>query len=147
MKRKELFIFILSLIGLGVTAYLAYEYNFAATVGCPIAGKGCDIVRDSVYSKFFGISIPFLGLAFYIVVAGLSILLIEAENKLLKQILFLTSLSGFLFSLYLTFLEAFVINAYCFWCVSSAIVSTLIFILSIILLSTRQKITESDKTV
>lgn len=149
MKYLKYLIFISSLLGLGVSAYLAYEYELAAQINCPIGGLSCDIVRNSIYSKFLGISVPFYGIAFYIVVAILSIILIEKTTKLIQKILWITSLAGFIFSVYLTFLEAFVILAFCFWCVVSATLATLIFLASTMIhfKGSRQKGLRNDKTL
>lgn len=128
-KRALLYIiFVLSLIGFMVSGYLAYEYTQPNSIGCPIAGSGCDIVRNSEYAKFLGVLLPFWGVAYYLVIAFSSIIIIE-DKKLLpfEFILVPFTFSGFAFSVYLTFLEAFVINAYCFWCVVSAIIATVLF--------------------
>ena len=107
-------IFIFSLLGLSVSAFLFYEYNLAGSVACPI-GQGCEIVRTSPYSNFLGISIPVWGLFFYFLLAFFSVF------RLFK-LQFLFALGGFAFGVYLTFLEAFVIGAFCFWCVLSFII-------------------------
>lgn len=149
MKLLNYSIFILSLLGLGVSVYLSYEYEFAARVNCPIGGLACDTVRNSIYSKFLGVSVPFYGVAFYIVVAILSIILIEKTTRLVQRILWLSSFAGFIFSVYLTFLEAFVILAFCFWCVTSAIIATLIFLITTtqLLKGSRQTTPIDDKTL
>lgn len=122
-------IFLLSLAGLAVCIFLAYEYSLPGSITCPIAGNGCDTVRNSIYSTFLNISIPLWGIAFYLVTATLSLWLIEKTGQLIaSKLLFITALSGFIFSAYLTYLEAFVILAYCFWCVISAIIATIIFV-------------------
>lgn len=125
-------IFIFSILGLAVSAYLAYEYSLGGSVNCPIGGGGCDIVRISKYSSFFGIDIPYLGIVFYLAVAFLSVLLTQGFKKIINLVRLLISFSGFAFGVYLTFLEAFVIGAYCFWCVTSFIISIIIFALCII---------------
>lgn len=122
-------IFLLALLGLGVSSFLAYEYNLTGPVTCPIGGSGCEIVRSSSYSNIFGISVPYLGILFYLVLAVLTILLMDQKTKLLAKLLFTWSLLGVASSAYFTFLEAFVIHAYCFWCLSSAIIASLIFML------------------
>ena len=83
---------------------------------------------------FFGVPMPVFGVAAYLVLG----LLILAENlssqrlgRTLQYAVIGISGGGFLFSLYLTSLEAFVIHAWCAWCVTSAIVVTCIFVLSL----------------
>lgn len=124
-------VFILSLLGLAVAAFLLYEYNFASSMICPTGG-GCDIVRVSPYSSFFGISIPVLGVIFYLFMAVLSVLRSHnLDNTLIKNIKLVVGAMGFTFGLYLTYLEGFVINAYCFWCLLSFIISAVILFLLI----------------
>lgn len=125
-------IFVFSLLGLAVVSILLYEYNLSGPVICPI-GNGCDIVRNSPYSNFLGISLPILGIIFYVFMTGLSIW--RTHN--LRDVRFLglqllSALVGFVFGVYLTFLEAFVIKAYCFWCVLSFIISGVILLFAVL---------------
>ena len=73
---------------------------------------------------------PHLGVAYYLTMAILSLLLVEGvKERLLRKIQLLAALAAVVFSGYLTLLEGFVIKAYCIWCVSSAMIATMIFIL------------------
>lgn len=125
-------IFVFSLLGLFVSVFLLYEYNLAGPVICPV-GNGCDIVRASPYSSFLGISIPTLGVLFYLVMAVFAVL---HPQKILSNLLFklklVVSVVGVGFGVYLTYLELFVIKAICFWCALSFIISILV-LLSVIL--------------
>ena len=125
-------IFILSLLGLGVSSFLFYEYSIAGSIICPTGG-GCDVVRASTYSLFLGISIPILGIVFYLAMAVLSVMRSYIfPNKILFILQLLGSVVGVGFGIYLTFLEVFVIKAICFWCVLSFIISSMI-LLSVVL--------------
>ena len=123
-------IFILSLLGLFISAFLAYEYSLSSPVICPIAGAGCEIVRKSIYSSLFGISLPYFGIAFYLVIAILSIILANKYIKRISDLRILGSFFGFAFGVYLTLAEAFLIKAYCIWCIISFIISILILYLA-----------------
>ncbi len=126
-------VFIFSLLGLFISAFLLYEYNISGPIVCPIGG-GCDAVRASQYSHFLGISIPVLGVIFYLGMALLSVVHShQLPTKILAKLKLLGALAGAGFGIYLTYLEAFVIKAYCFWCVASFIIS--LAILGIILLT------------
>lgn len=119
-------VFILSLLGLGVASFLLYEYNITGSIVCP-TGAGCDIVRASPYSTFLGISIPILGVLFYLAMAALSVLHSHLiSKKLLHDLKLFIAIVGVAFGVYLTYLEAFVIGAFCFWCVTSFIISVAI---------------------
>lgn len=126
-------VFVLSLLGLGVAAFLFYEYTFSATVYC-LVGTGCDVVRNSPYATFLGISIPIFGIFYYLTMAILAII---RSHNLSKKIYFKLQLWATVlavaFGVYLTYLEFFVIKAVCFWCVLSFIISILI-LLSIVII-------------
>ena len=125
-------IFMLSLLGLGVSSFLFYEYSIAGSIICP-PGGGCDIVRASPYSLFLGISIPILGIVFYLAMAVLAVVRSQASSrKILFYLQLLITVAGVGFGIYLTLLEIFVIRAICFWCVLSFIISLMI-LLSVVL--------------
>jgi uncharacterized membrane protein len=130
LSKPNYLIFGLSLLGLAVSSYLAYEYLLSGPIGCPIGGSGCEMVRLSSFSNFFGVSVPLLGVAYYLVIAALTILILDQKKPIFTRALFFWSAGGFLFSVYLTSLEAFIIKAYCFWCLTSAIIATTIFVLT-----------------
>jgi uncharacterized membrane protein len=122
----------LSVIGLIDAAYLTYfKYD---TGGVCLAGGGCDVVNSSVYSMFGGVPIALLGAIAYIVMLG--ILLLESQVDFFEVngplMVFAISLFGVLYSAYLTYLELFVINAICPFCVVSAIVLVLMLLVSTI---------------
>lgn len=125
-------IFFLSLIGLLVSGFLAFEYSLPRLITCPLGGLSCDIVRNSPYSQMFGISVPVLGILFYFFLSTISLFSLENDFKLVKKLTFVLSSIGILFSTYFTYLEAFVIHAFCFWCLTSAIITVLIFLLSLL---------------
>ena len=101
-------------------------------------GSGdCATVNYSPYSEIYGIPVALLGLLAYLAI--LAILFLEPSWKLLEKFgvyaIFGLSLVGVLFSAYLTFLEFYVINAVCPFCIISAIIILMLFILSIIRLA------------
>lgn len=131
----RLALIVLTLAGLGVSAYLMWGYTVpGATLSCGGSG-GCEAVKNSDYAKLAGIPLPLLGLGNYLV---LLVLLLAQRYVTLRQkgsyialAIFGISLTGVLYSAYLTYLEFFVIYAICRWCVASAIIMVAIFLLSI----------------
>lgn len=122
-------IFIFSLLGFAVSSFLLYEYSLAGPMFCP-TGAGCDIVKNSPYSNFFGIPVPILGIGFYLMMAALSVVHShDLPTKLIKKLQLFVAFLGVGFGVYLTYLEAFVIGAFCFWCVVSFIISLVILFL------------------
>lgn len=130
-KNLNRLIFVFSILGLIISAFLTYEYLQPNPVICPLTGNGCELVRKSEYSKFLGVSIPYIGIAYYFIAAAISIYLTQNYKKIVDQIRLLASFASFLFGVYLTYLEAYVIKAFCFWCVSSFIVSIIILALAL----------------
>ena len=125
---------VLSLAGMGVSGYLTWTHLANASVACGTS-QSCDIVQESVYSTIGGIPVALLGLLAYATLLVLSLLRGHSPESLDEYVplaIFGISLIGVLYSAYLTYLELFVIYAVCRWCVSSAIIMTLIFVLSLL---------------
>ena len=126
----------LVIIGTLDTVYLTYSHVSGFATVCPEVSSAfkCDLVQNSIYSTLAGIPIAYLGLLGYL--ALLVTLLLEGRIGFFTRrgplIAFGFSLMGFLFSGYLTSIEAFVLHAWCLWCLGSAILMTGIFVLSAI---------------
>jgi uncharacterized membrane protein/thiol-disulfide isomerase/thioredoxin len=120
---------LLSLLGLGVAAYLAYVETRQVAAVCGPVGD-CNTVQQSEYALLFGIlPVGVFGLMGYIAVLVAWLVSHYGRGRLsqLASVALLTmTLFGTLFSIYLTFLEPFVIGATCAWCLSSAVVMTLL---------------------
>jgi uncharacterized membrane protein len=130
----------LSLLGIGVCLFLFIPYYQNTPVAFCGTGGGCDAVRESGFSHLFGWqhwfwSLPFWGLVFYSSIILYNLIKLVAPKKILslEQKLslppdFVVSWLGFLFSVYLTGLEAFVIFAWCSFCLIQAAITTTLFI-------------------
>lgn len=118
---------VIAVVGLGVASYLTYIHYSGAQILC-VAGDPCKTVQTSVYSKLAGVPVALIGLIGYVLIL-LSLLLPEREETRLGTLL-LTAI-GFGFSAYLTGRELFSIHAICPWCVSSAVMMTLLLILAV----------------
>lgn len=117
------------LTGLSVAAYLSYVEVTQSQAICGPVGD-CNTVQQSPYARLFGlIPIGILGIYGYATL-GLGWLLRERgslrSNAIVATGLWLGALVGTLFSIYLTVLEPFVIGATCMWCVTSAVLMTLL---------------------
>ncbi len=119
---------LLSLAGLFVSLYLyLYKLGYIGTLACGTGG--CDKVQFSSYSKFLGIEVPLLGPVGYAALLGLSILALQQPGSARWPVLLrLLTGGGVAFSVYLTYVELFVIHAICRWCVGSAVIILLLFI-------------------
>jgi uncharacterized membrane protein len=92
------------------------------------------VVNASRYSEVYNIPVAVIGVAGYAAILG--VLLLERKAGFLQQngsmVFFGLSLTGFLFTLYLIFVEVALIKAYCPFCITSQVAMTLIFFLSVI---------------
>ena len=112
---------ILALVGIGVATYIALAESGGGAPKCVIGGGGCETVAQSKYSDLAGVNVAVIGIAGYVLLLAAAAL--PGDPGRLGG--FLTALVGFGFSAYLTYLELFVIDAICQWCVASAVLMTL----------------------
>jgi uncharacterized membrane protein len=135
-RRLRIAAIVLALIGLGVASYLTYVHYEGLHPVCGLGGD-CEKVQTSEYSKLAGVPVALLGLIGYAVI--FVSLFVPGEEALIVGAL--TALVGFGFSAYLTYRELFTIDAICPWCVASAIVMTLLAIVT----TSRLLLTPSDQ--
>lgn len=136
-KRLSQLTIALTVIGLLVAIYMTI-YAFTSNDNMCIGSQDCSVVNASRYSKIqvlsFEIPVAVLGVAGY--AAILAVLLLEERIGTLRQngtlIFFGLALTGFLFTLYLIYVEVALIRAYCPFCIASQSAMTLIFVLSVI---------------
>lgn len=121
---------ILAVLGLGVAGYMAYiEITHVAAVCGPVGE--CNVVQTSQYAAIAGIPVAVLGLVFYLATLVLWAVQRSGAGKWARPAalaLLGMAVFGVLFSIYLTLLELFVIHAVCMWCLSSALITTLIMV-------------------
>ena len=123
----------LTVIGLLVSIYMTI-FKITSNESMCIGSKDCSVVNASRYSEVNGIPVAVLGVIGY--AAILAVLVLGQRPGFIKQngsmLFFGLSLTGFLFTLYLIFVEVALIKAYCPFCITSQTAMTLIFILSVI---------------
>ena len=124
----------LCVIGFGVAGYLAYVETAQVAAVCGPVGD-CNTVQQSEYARLFGIlPIGVMGLAGYvaIMIAWLTARYTKGKTADWATVsMFGMAAFGVLFSIYLTFLEPFVIGATCAWCLTSAVLITALMLLSL----------------
>lgn len=143
----------LAIIGIAISAYLFSVKTFSLDPVCGVSS--CGVVNNSVYSMFLGVPTSAWGMLFYFLVTVLVFELdLSSVSKpsffdrvynvfakktgnsteyfsIIKLINIFVASVGLLFSGYLTYLEAFVINAWCQWCIVSAWITVCLFILAL----------------
>jgi len=117
---------VLALVGIGVSIYLGSVEASGAEAVCGPVGD-CNAVQQSEYATIFGMPIGILGVAGYSILLGGWLISRFAQGRLADLSMLLAAAvaaGGTLFSVYLTFLEPFVIGATCIWCLTSAVAIT-----------------------
>jgi len=124
----------LALVGTFVAAYLAlYKLGYIGELVCGVGS--CSTVQLSEWAAFLGVPVAVWGVGWYVVVLAVSLAGTSdrwADWPGLSLGLVALSGWGIAFSGWLTYLEARVINAWCQWCVVSAIIVAMIFLLSVL---------------
>lgn len=120
LQRIALFV---ATLGVGVAVYIAIAQADGGAPACLAGGGGCETVSRSSHSELAGIDVALIG------VFGYALLLVAALTRgdLGRMAGFGLALVGFGYSVYLTYLELFVIEAICQWCVVSALLMTTLF--------------------
>jgi uncharacterized membrane protein len=123
-----LFLLIAGVGVLGVlnAAYLSWSALLGDAPTC-FLNSGCDIVAASSYSRIFGIPLATFGVFFYSLIVGFALWRACAPTARVLPYLLPLSTLGFLLSLYFLYLQAFIIGAYCEYCLFSLFDATLIF--------------------
>jgi uncharacterized membrane protein len=122
-------------IGVGICGYLSYAQTFGLDVVCTAGGEaGCDIVQNSIYAEMFGIKIAYLGLLGYLAIGAL--ILFQDRLAFLREygplLTFSLVLFSFLYSVYLVYIQAAVLQAFCQWCLGHEVVMTVLFVITAI---------------
>jgi uncharacterized membrane protein len=119
--------------GLSLAAFIHFQKRLHNPLVCPI-GHSCDPVVHSDYSRFMDIPVEILGVMYYtiIVVAYAAALMVPSlHTDLFGMLLLGFSAAAFLFSLYLTAVQAFILREWCTWCLISATLCAVIFFLGL----------------
>ena len=145
MTRKQIIttLFVLAVLGFGISIYsLLHNQGFASGEFCTIGDTlNCDVVNKGPYSIMFGIPVSLIGVIGYLflaVAAGMK--LKNPTDKSLTRFLTFASIGGFLFALYLSGIEAFILETWCLLCLTSQAIILVMAILSIWLTNKEKKL-------
>ncbi|HEX6574627.1 MAG TPA: vitamin K epoxide reductase family protein [Gemmatimonadaceae bacterium] len=126
---KRMIVAVLSLAGIFVALYLLlYKLGMIGHLTCSIGS--CETVNTSKWATFLGLPVAGWGVAWYVGMFVLALVSTDSrfsESSTISAVLLGNATIGWIFSLYLTWLELFRIHAICQWCVVSAIIVTMIF--------------------
>jgi uncharacterized membrane protein len=139
---------VLSIIGLGASIYLTYVEVTHTRALCGPVGD-CNAVQSSPYAKLFGVvPIGLVGAIGYIAILITWLwrrFRTDSLSRVAGPIMYGMALFGMLFSIYLTYLELFVIHAVCIWCLSSAAIITALMLLNLPPLTQWLAISDEDE--
>jgi uncharacterized membrane protein len=130
-KRK--WMALISLAGLFLGAYLTlYKVGVIGVLACNVGS--CEQVQTSRWSVFLGLPVATWGVGFYLLMLVLSIAGLQprfSDSRQLSLAVMLLAGWGVVFTAWLNYLEAFVIHAWCEWCLGSAGMVVLLFVLAV----------------
>jgi uncharacterized membrane protein len=109
--------------GVGVATYITIADAGGGAPACIAGSSGCQTVADSTYSHLLGVNIAVFGIVGYVLLLATALL----RGDTARMAGFGFALVGFGYSVYLTYLELFKIEAICQWCVVSAVLMTVLF--------------------
>lgn len=123
---------LVALAGVFVALYLTlYKLGYIGTLVCAVGS--CETVQTSRWATFLGFPVGAWGVAYYVAVLALSLVGLApalADRRWVSQLLVGITGFGVAFSLWLTYLELFVIHAICQWCVISAVLAIVLLVIS-----------------
>jgi uncharacterized membrane protein len=132
IKTKFIISFIIiASIGFLDAVYLTSKY-FVGTINCGI-WTGCQEVLNSSYSSILGFPTAGFGVLYYLSIIIAALLYWQTQHKLNTKYLMLAPSLGFIFTLWLVYLQVWVIKYICVYCMLSALSSTILFIFSLLL--------------
>ena len=132
-KRLKQVTIVLTVLGLLVSIYMTI-YKVTNNESMCIGSGGCSIVNASGYSEVRGIPVAVFGVLGYLSI--LALLYLENKSEFFQtnggMLQFAVTLAGFLFTVWLIYVEVALIKAYCPFCITSQVAMTIIFILTVI---------------
>jgi uncharacterized membrane protein len=132
-KRLKQVTIVLTVLGLLVSIYMTI-YKVTNNESMCIGSGGCSIVNASGYSEVRGIPVAVFGVLGYLSI--LALLYLENKSEFFQtnggMLQFAVTLAGFLFTVWLIYVEVALIKAYCPFCITSQVAMTIIFFLTVI---------------
>lgn len=128
MSRTTTLIYLIfSFVGFLDASFLSMKHYLRSPVTCG-SWQGCDVVTASSYATLNGIPIATLGALYYLVVFLLIIAYLDEPKPIFIHSIAWITAAGFFASLYLFFVQAFILESYCLYCIGSLICSSVLFI-------------------
>jgi uncharacterized membrane protein len=130
---KRMWMALISLAGLFLGVYLTmYKFGIIGSLACNVGS--CEQVQTSRWSVFLGLPVATWGVGFYVLMLALAIAGLQPrfmDSRRLSLVMLLLTGWGVVFTAWLNYLEAFVIHAWCEWCLGSAGMVLVLFVLAL----------------
>lgn len=131
---KRMLIALVSLLGLFLGTYLTlYKFGYIGTLACNVGS--CEKVQTSRWSVFMGLPVATWGIGYYALMLALAVAGLQdrfADSRRLSQVIAGLAGWGLLFTAWLNYLEGFVLHAWCEWCLGSAAMVVILFVLALL---------------
>lgn len=134
IKIIAIIFLVVATIGFLDAIYLTIEHYRGGIPPCTIL-SGCEVVLTGIYNQIINIPVALLGSIFYLAMLIVSISYIDSRNIRLLRLGSYGTIAGMLATTYFVYLQFFVIHHVCIYCMTSAVTSTTLFILGMIVLS------------
>lgn len=127
--RLKYFLLFLSALGFIDSLYLTIYHYKNLKVPCGLT-QGCDVVLQSSYASLYNTPIALFGALYYAVIFGLVLLTLwkKAWNEYILQFVYLILVGGVLMTLWLLYVQAGILRAYCQYCLVSALTTAGLFV-------------------
>lgn len=123
----------LGILGFLLALWISHKKKKKEPMVCPLTGE-CGEVINSRYATFLGIDLTHIGMTYYAIIAVVYTLMLDWSLLASPEVIFIVlavTTVAFLFSLYLIGIQAFILKRWCTWCLFSASLCALIFIVTI----------------
>ncbi|MBI2444575.1 MAG: vitamin K epoxide reductase family protein [Candidatus Magasanikbacteria bacterium] len=144
LRPLALALLVISLVGFVDASYLTLKHYQGEPPTCSILA-GCEVVTTSRYATIYQIPVALLGALYYLAVFLGAVAYLDTRREVILRWLARLTVLGFLATLWFFYLQAFVIGAYCLYCLVSAATSTLLFVLGIQILYYFKKSAANNK--
>lgn len=125
-NKTVIFLLAIALIGFIDAGYLTVQYYQGTIPPCSVV-EGCEQVLTSSYSKILGLPVSLWGMIYYFTILVGLFGYLESRNQTFLRFALLFTVLGLLFSLWFLYVQAFILQAYCLYCLVSLATSTVLF--------------------
>lgn len=117
----------LSFLGFLDATYLTVKHYLGTSLVCAIF-SGCDVVTTSKYSEVLGLPISLLGAVYYLSMFFFLVYYLDSNKSKVLSLASYVTITGFIASMTLMYIQGFVLKALCLYCIFSASTSTILFL-------------------